>query len=307
MKLLDHLSSSLLLDKTYIMELAETASQRYKQFSIPKKTGGFRSILHPARELKTLQRIIHEDILVKLPIHNSAFAYRKKLNIFDHANVHIGASYLLRMDFKNFFESISSKNIAKFLDSKANYLLKDWKAEDTELLVKLVCYKSSLTIGSVSSPTLSNAICYELDEALHKLCYVRGIQYTRYADDLYFSTNEPNILNSIQNNVYEIVNSLSIPDKLRINSSKTHHSSRKNRMSITGLILTNSGDVSIGRDMKRKIRSLIFKWCSLDVKEKKYLAGYLSFCASIEPEFLNSLCKKYGADIIYEIQNFMNK
>jgi RNA-directed DNA polymerase len=307
MKLLDHLSRNLLLDKAYIIDLATTASQRYKQFTIPKKTGGLRTILHPARELKTLQRVIHEDILVKLPIHSSAFAYREKLSIFDHAKVHTDASYLLRMDFKNFFETISSIDISRFIDSKAHYLSEKWDQEDTNLLVKLVCYKSSLTIGSVSSPILSNVICYELDEALQKACYVKGVQYTRYADDIYFSTNEPNILNSIQKSVYEIVNTLLIPNNLKINSAKTHHSSRKNRMSVTGLILTNGGNVSIGRDMKRKIRSLIFKWTSLNDKDKKYLAGYLSFCSSIEPEFINSLCKKYGANIIYEIQKFMNK
>lgn len=307
MKLIDYLSKELLLEKNFIVELSSTASQRYKQFRIPKRNGDSRTILHPARELKVIQRILHENILAKLPIHSAAFAYRKNISLLEHAKKHADASYILRMDFKNFFESISSTDIRNFIDSNSMYLSEKWCTEDTELLINLVCYKSSLTIGSVTSPILSNAICYKLDDELQKLCYAKGVNYTRYADDIYFSTCEANILVEIQKNVYKIVNNLTIPSKIKINSSKTHHASKKNKMSVTGLILTNDGNVSIGRDKKRKVRTLIFKFKTLDDKDKNYLSGYLSFCSSVEPEFINSLCKKYGAQNIYNIQNFMNK
>lgn len=75
-------------------------------------------------------------------------------------------------------------------------------------------------------------------------------------------------------------------------------------MSVTGIILTTDGNISIGRDNKRKVRTMVFSWNKLDVVEKRYLQGYLSFCASIEPEFINSLCNKYGADKITEIQRY---
>lgn len=305
--LLEYLSKKLLLEKSYIEELANTASIRYKQYYIPKKNGALRSILHPAKELKTLQRTIHEDILNFLPVHKAAYAYRKGIGLRDHASVHSSSRYILRMDFKNFFESISDKNIEDFFNENGVLISSDWNMDDTILLRNLICYKNSLTIGSVTSPSISNIICNDLDLIIDRYCLSKGIKYTRYADDLYFSTDKPNILREVEKHIYSIVKNLKRPDELKINKSKTHHASKKNKMSVTGIILTNDGQVSIGRDQKRKIRSMIHQWDSLDGKHRKYLVGYLSFCVSIEPEFINSLCRKYGADVISTIQTYLHK
>lgn len=305
--LLEHLSEKLLLEKAYILELANTASRRYKQYFIPKRNGGSRSILHPAKELKTLQRVIHEDILTQLPIHKAAHAYRQGLGLRDHASVHSSSHYLLRMDFKNFFESISSDDIEDLFNDKSALISTEWDEEDTLLLRKIVCYKSSLTIGSVTSPAISNVICNELDLIVDRLCFSKGVKYTRYADDLFFSTDKPNILKEIEKSIYILVKELRRPYALKINKSKTHHASRKNKMSVTGLILTNDGQVSIGRDQKRKIRSMVHQWENLNAIDRKYLVGYISFCVSIEPAFINTLCKKYGADVISTIQKFLHK
>ena len=305
--LLEYLSERLLLEKAYIEELANTASVRYKQYFIPKRNGGLRSILHPAKELKTLQRVIHEDILTRLPIHRAAYAYRKGVGLRDHASVHSSSHYILRMDFNNFFESISAENIEDLFNEKASLISNNWGEEDTLLLRKIVCYKSSLTIGSVTSPTISNVICIELDLIVDRLCLSKGVKYTRYADDLYFSTDKPNVLKEIEKNVHILVSKLKRPNALKINKRKTHHASRKNKMSVTGLVLTNDGQVSIGREKKRKIRSMIHQWEKLNGKERKYLVGYISFCVSIEPEFINTLCRKYGADVISTIQTYLHK
>jgi RNA-directed DNA polymerase len=73
-------------------------------------------------------------------------------------------------------------------------------------------------------------------------------------------------------------------------------------MTVTGLIITNDKTVSIGRKKKREIRSLVHKWDVLTLEKKKYLQGYLSFCAGIEPLFINSLCEKFSARKIRDIQ-----
>lgn len=305
--LLKYLSERLLLEKSYIEELANTASVRYKQYFIPKRNGGLRSILHPAKELKTLQRVIHEDVLTRLPVHKAAHAYRKGLGLRKHASVHSTSHYMLRMDFKNFFESISAEDIENFFSENSLLISSEWGKEDTLLLRKIVCYKSSLTIGSVTSPTISNAICYELDLIVDRLCLSKGVKYTRYADDLYFSTDKPNVLKEIEKNIHIVVSKLRKPNALKINNSKTHHSSKKNKMSVTGLVITNDGQVSIGRDKKRKIRSMVHQWETLNGKERKYLVGYISYCVSIEPEFINTLCRKYGADVISTIQRYLHK
>lgn len=302
--LLEFLSNKLLLETDYISNLAFTASVRYKKYLIKKKNGGVRLICHPSKELKALQSVLHEDILSKLPIHDCAFAYRKKINLSLHAQQHVKAKYLLRMDFKKFFESIKFADIKQFINDHKEYLSSNWVDSDTNLLCQIVCYNRSLTIGSVTSPVLSNSICYELDVLLENICHSKNVTYTRYADDLYFSTDTPNILRTIQKEVTEQIKCLKYPSKLKINSQKTHHCSRKNRINVTGLVISNDGKVSIGRDKKRKVRTMIFTWDQLNSVDKSYLAGFLSYCISVEPEFINSLCTKYGSDLIVKIKKY---
>ena len=302
--LLNLLSKKLLLDQDFISNLALTASVRYKHYSIPKKNGEQRLIFHPSKELKSLQRVLHEDILSLLPIHKAAFAYRKGINLSAHALNHVEGKYFLRMDFKNFFESIKYKDVERFIDENKHFISKDWVKADTQLLCQIVCYKKSLTIGSVTSPVLTNAICHRLDILIENICHSKDVTYTRYADDLYFSTNVPHILIQIQKSVIKIVSELKLPSSLKINTIKTHHSSKKNRVSVTGLVITHDKKVSIGRDQKRYIRSMVYNWSTIGEKEKKYLTGYLSYCISVEPEFINSLCNKYGSDLIIKIQKY---
>lgn len=302
--LLDHLSKSLLLEKDFILLVADTSSSRYKKFQLQKQTGGFRKIFHPAKELKVLQRTIHENILSQFPIHNAATAYRQNTSVLTNARRHQESHYLLRVDFKNFFESISSNDIKNFLDSKATNFISEWTDEDTELLSKIACFHNKLTIGSVTSPILSNILCYELDQNINQYCISKSIIYTRYADDMFFSTCNKGELHKIPSLIKNIARNLSCPKNLWINYKKTIHTSKKKRMSVTGLVITNDKKISIGNKKKREIRTLVFKWEDITIDQKKYLQGYLSYCSSIEPSFINNLCTKYGATRINAIQKF---
>ena len=299
--LIEMLSSSLLITENYIETVAKTASSRYKKFAIPKKNGKFRHIHQPARELKALQRIIHDEVLSRLSIHDAACAYKAKSKILDHASKHQKAKYLLRLDFKNFFESIRESDIADFANNEIRNIIPNWSHEDTSLLTALTCLNFHLTIGSVSSPALSNAICYEMDEKITALCNTLNITYTRYADDLYFSCTAENILPTIPTEIKKIIRELKYPKNLWLNLDKTVHSSHKRSMKITGLTLTNSGAISIGREKKRKTKSLIHNWKTITTEQKSYLSGYLAYCSSVEPNFINTLCAKYGAQLISEI------
>jgi len=305
--LLELISSLTLLEEEYILNIAQTSSKRYKKFYISKKNGKLRAIYHPSKELKGIQRVIHNELLQKLPTHPASAAYKQGCSIKKHAEQHKKCKYLLRLDFKNFFESISEIDIRCFARKNLIGVIKGWSEEDTKLLVELATFKGGLTIGSITSPLLSDALCYQLDVALFSLSHVLGVTYTRYADDLYFSTNHRNILKNIPSNVDSIIKKLEYPNRLEINHSKTNHSSKKNRMMVTGLTLTNDFNVSIGRSKKREIRSKIYKWSELNKDDKLHLSGYLSYIKSVEPSFINTLCGKYGATIIQNIITFNSK
>jgi len=299
--LIEHLSDSLILTENFICELADTASKNYNKFSVPKKNGGTRVIYQPHKELKLLQRVIHDDFLVKLPVHPASTAYLQGASVKNNAEKHKKNKYLLRLDFVDFFKSITHNDILSFM--MENEIHPDWNEYDKEIFLKLVCYNGRLTMGSVTSPMLSNLICNKLDRIIDSMCSQQNITYTRYADDIYLSTNTPDILGSMPQRVIKVLRLLEYPKHLIINSSKTKHSSKKSRMMVTGLTITNTGNISIGRDKKREIRSLVYKWDQLTIEKKKYLQGYLSYCVSVEPLFINSLCEKFSAKIIKKIQS----
>jgi RNA-directed DNA polymerase len=305
--LLKYLSKNMLLKRSFIETVANSASKRYKRATIKKHDGSDRTIYQPSRELKAIQRVIHDDILNKLPIHSSVFAYRKGVNLKQHVLAHKSSNYITRLDFKNFFNSIDSDDLENFISDNSRLLGPNWTLNDTKLLLNLVCFKGALTIGSVTSPVLSNSICFQLDENIFQICCKLKIVYTRYADDLYFSTNDPYILFNLPKDIIKIIRTLKYPKNLWLNKKKTIHTSKKRLRRITGIVLTPDGTVSIGRENKRRIRSLIFKWDTLSEENRLSLKGYLSFVSSVEPEFINRLCIKFGSKAIYDIIKYKNK
>jgi RNA-directed DNA polymerase len=95
----------------YILSVARTASHRYKTYSIPKASGGERVIHHPARELKLFQSWLAKNIFSHFPTHAAAFAYRPGRSIRHHAELHRRNNYILKVDFAEFFPSITAHDI----------------------------------------------------------------------------------------------------------------------------------------------------------------------------------------------------
>jgi retron-type reverse transcriptase len=207
------------------------------------------------------------------------------------------------MDFRDFFHSIKPVDILSRIEKR-----EPLSEDDKVVLSKLFFWKPrrsdalQLSIGAPSSPAISNMVMYELDTALFDLCRNSSVTYTRYADDLTFSTSSPYFLSGIMQLVIQAVSASSSP-RLHFNEEKTINVSRKNRISITGLVLTPNKKVSIGRDNKRRIHSLInsYRYHKLDDDTVTYLSGYLAYINSVEPSFLISLTHKYGSELIHSL------
>ncbi|MDP3120925.1 MAG: retron St85 family RNA-directed DNA polymerase [Sulfuricurvum sp.] len=284
-----------------IFKYALNASKRYRRYTIPKRTTGKRVILQPSAELKTYQSYLVSYIFEKFPCHDSVYSYQKNKNIKQMASLHLNAHFLLRIDFKDFFPSIKSQHIRKFLNEKSFLLDNILSDNDITLINLLVCRNGNLTIGAPSSPMISNIILYDLDEYLFSICKEMGIVYTRYADDLYFSTSNPNILKNILSLLKTFLKTFFLD--LLVNEDKNIYTSKKRRQQVTGLILTNDGKISVGRDMKRYIKSLIFKYRNdqLEQSQINYLRGYLSYLYSVEPEYIENLKNKYTPKLMQEL------
>lgn len=290
-------SGQLQLPLTFLDRLAQTASFRYKVYSIPKRTGGYRTIHHPARALKAVQRWLSSTVLCALPVHPAAMAYRPGISIRDNARFHQGARFVLRLDFQGFFPSLGKSDVELLLADNSD-LTKEWGSQDYPWFTQIVTRLGRLTIGAPSSPALSNALCYPLDERLAALSQELGVRYTRYADDLTFSTNTANVLRQVPGRVSQILRGMEYPAELSLNPKKTRHTSKRGRQVVTGLILTPAGGLSSGRPTKRRIRAMVHRLESLSEADRVWVAGMLSHLANVEPTFLNALAMKYGADRI---------
>jgi RNA-directed DNA polymerase len=302
MTLEEKIASDLNLTRKYVHLVVRTASHRYKTYEIAKKTGGFRTIHHPARELKLFQRWLMANLLSRLPVHKSAYAYKRGGSIYRNARRHAKSNFLLKVDFRDFFPSILGDDIARLLKTHAA-LLRNWIVlpSDIETVRRLVCRDDQLSIGAPSSPSLSNLVMFEFDEKWTNYCSQRGVMYSRYADDLYFSTSQPNVLESIFAALK--VDLAGRKPAFTINAQKTVFTSRKRKRLVTGLVLTSDRAISLGRQKKRFIKSLVFKYTRHELQPDQItsLKGLLSFVRSVEPSFTDALRRKFGLTILGDL------
>jgi len=289
----ERIAAGLGLPIQFILNLSSSASHRYKTYKVRKKHGGFRTIHHPSRRLKAVQIWILRNILVSLPVHDAAAAYRQEKSVLDNAKVHAGGRFLLRLDLTDFFPSITADDFVRYVRASPIYF-EGWSEQDIQCVSALLFRKGRLTIGAPTSPALSNALCFEIDLAIKAMSASKEIRYTRYADDLFFSSDAPNVLQSVSAEVESLLQQASIPKGLQLNKAKTIHSSKKRNRQVTGIVLGSDGKPHVPRAYKRVIRSMIHRFAGLSDQEKASLAGMISYVVGHEPNFTNSLIKKYG-------------
>lgn len=302
MALASRIAADLIVPVGLVESIAASASHEYKRYRVPKRSGGYRTIDHPSRRLKAIQRWILHHLINRWPVHDAAFAYRRGLNIREHAMSHVNSHFLLRMDFTNFFPSITSADLATYLKTKPTGT-EDWEARDFLLLSQLVTRSRVLTIGAPTSPALSNALCFQLDGQLVDVARGFGATYTRYADDLFFSTRKPEVLNQVASAVQNVVSVLDLPKGLVINADKTRHSSKRGERRVTGLVLSPNETISPGRLRKRRVRSQLHKFELLSASARRQLAGELAYLFSIQPSLENILILKYGRQRIMDARH----
>jgi retron-type reverse transcriptase len=302
MKLLKAMMITTGLGLSDIGRIVESAPKRYKQYYIPKRSGGERLIAQPSRELKVLQRFVSDYLLKNLPVHPSAMAYAEKRNISDNAESHRYGDTILKLDFENFFPSIKVRDWRRYLKERQP---KEWTAGEVEILSRILFWGQGgyepkcLSIGAPTSPILSNILLYDLDQRIAKLAVGEGVVYTRYADDITISGESMKSVLGFERAIYAEVAALKSP-KLKFNSKKRGVFTRAQRRMVTGLILTPEANVSIGRERKRIISSLLHKFSieQLTMKDVGYLKGMLAFAIANEPDFVERLRKKYGDELV---------
>ena len=287
-----------------LIVLIATAASRYKTHYIEKRGGrGQREISQPTKEIKFLQRLLVSEELNRLPIHDAAVGYRPGRSILDHAQPHASARYLLKLDFTNFFPSLKRRALEHRLTLDASY-----SKVELWILGNLLCRRVrgtstfQLSIGAPSSPHVSNYLLFEFDSRMTEYCRARHVRYTRYADDLAFSTSAPTVLDDVESEVRRLITELPYLG-LSLNEAKTINVSKKHRRTLVGLTLSNEGRASIGRHAKRELRLAIHRLSigSLSQPEIANVQGRLAFTYAIDPEFVEHLLDRYGFESIAKV------
>jgi RNA-directed DNA polymerase len=299
-ELLPLLTAGTGLSESDVIRIAMNAPRRYKTYEISKRNGGTRLISQPARELKALQRVLTSEFLCKLPVHESAMAYREGISIRHNALAHAKNGPIFKFDFEEFFPSIKASDWAVYCEQEN--LLRQHR--DMWLSTNILFYhrsgrRLSLAIGAPSSPCLSNVLMKGFDEAISLAVAKDKVTYTRYADDLTFSAKRTGFLNGVEDALRRTIRSIKSPS-LKLNEAKTVRATKKYKRFVTGLVLANDGQVSIGHDRKRIVRVAMYHYLQgkLDPKEQVQLAGILAFINDVEPAFFSRLIQKYGAETI---------
>jgi len=293
MSILEHISTDLNLSVDFILNVARSSNNRYRHYYIPKKDGSKRSIFQPSPVLKTFQYWLVHNLFVLIPVSAHATAYSRGCSIKKNALAHVNCNHILHMDILNFFGSIKKSHIKSVLTGiifRETVLTE----EDIDFICKICLFKNSLTIGSVSSPIIANCIMYKFDNEL-RTKLAQDIVYTRYADDLVFSSKE-----FIPHELVNVVSFILNKYNFKIKRPKTYFMSNKVRKAVTGLTV-DCGRISIGLKRRKEIKKMIYKYITYDIGDGNQILGHLFFLKDIEPDYFNMIIKKYSIQELLEV------
>jgi RNA-directed DNA polymerase len=264
---------------SYILyKLDEGRENQYIDFTIPKKSGKRRQISAPKTALKEVQRRLNEKlqkVYWKKPVVHS---FIKERSIVSNALNHRHKKYIFNIDLKDFFPSINFGRV-RGLFIKPPYSLPPSVAT---VFAQIACYKNSLPQGSPCSPIISNMICSRMDEQLKQLAGKEKCWFTRYADDITFSTNLKNFPEKIgitydDGVTWEtgaVLEDIILSNGFIINQDKVKMQTPDMRQEVTGLIVNEF--VNVRRNLIRQVRAMLHAWeiYGLEAAENEYHTKY---------------------------------
>jgi RNA-directed DNA polymerase len=218
-------------------------NKHYRRFSLPKKSGGARDICTPRTYLKVIQWWILDNILYQANFPEYVTGFVRGQSPISNARRHVGHAHILNMDLKSFFPSIRIE--------KVRNIFREFNYGETivEQLAQLTTLDDALPQGAPTSPCLANLATLELDKALATWAAERQLCYSRYADDLTFSSDDK-MDQKIPEEVQKIVRQFD----LFVNTQKTRFAGPGDRMEVTGLII--NAKVQRPRSWRNRVRAI---------------------------------------------------
>ena len=249
-----------------------------------------RIIYIPCDELKAKQRFFLNAI---------KWLYPYKADILNSAKIHSGKKWILKMDIKSFYDSVPSYEIQRVVSKVCRRI----NQNDNSLnYLSLVTINGKLPTGAPTSSHIANACFKRIDKEIMSVSSAFGVDYTRYVDDLTFSSYCKETVEIVEKRVTALL----AFHGYKINKNKTKYISDNKQQNILGLVVNNYR-VRLQKDFKRKIRAMLHSYaiyiCNTNIKDTKHLAwdikrirqleGYISYINHVDSKFYVQL-KRYA-------------
>lgn len=291
---------------------------RYKNFTIAKKSGEPRTIYAPTAGLLKIQQCLNLIFQAIYEISDNATGFVAGKSIVDNAQIHNGKHYVFNIDLKDFFHSIDQARIwgrLQYPPFKLNK--KRGNLELANIIASLCCHsikverldsngiyktlnKNVLPQGAATSPVVSNIICEKLDYYLSRVANRFNLQYSRYADDITFSS----MYNVFQENsaFRTELNRIIADQNFYIKESKVRLQKKEYRQEVTGLVVNVKPNVK--RKYIKELRMWLYYWehygferankmycvhCSQNVNKNKRLVPNIAYVIRGKLDFLKMI------------------
>ncbi len=251
----------------------------YRHFPIRKRAGGVRIISIPEPDLMKVQRWLSKYVLSIVPVHHNSFAFCPGSSIVGCAAKHCGAQWLIKLDVSGFFSSISELQVYRVFrslqyqplvafelarlctfapEASTRYLLANWQNWHKDG-IEIYSHRGQgyLPQGAPTSPMLSNLVMRSLDPRLTRLGEDFGLRYTRYTDDMTFSTRSQILTRSKAKSLINEVRDLIMSAGLRLNGGKTTIVPPGARKVVLGLLVDGSRP-ALSREFRMNLRQHLY-------------------------------------------------
>ncbi len=242
--------------KTGLLQMESIINNpQYTHHIIKKKRGGNRHIYAPNKKLKAIQKRLNYFLqayyLMIKPEEVHGFVINphytgSHCNIAENAKAHTRKKYILNIDLKDFFPSITARQVHSLFSSPVF----GYNDQIATAITLLCTYEGKLPAGAPSSPVISNFICLNLDADLNAFCAIHNLEYSRYADDLTFSSDA-----AIETNTLLNIIGLIRKNNFDINSNKLRIRPANRRQIVTGLTVNEK--VNVNRKLLKKTRAML--------------------------------------------------
>ncbi len=270
----------------------------YVRYEVAKRRGGTRVILAPKTELKAMQRKLYAELLAKVPTHSAAHGFVPARSTLTNAAPHTGRGFVLNMDLRDFFPSITYRRV------RGVFIALGYSLGVASVLA-LICTERerrritrrgepvfvsvgerTLVQGAPTSPAIANLVARKLDARLAGLARKINLTYTRYADDLTFSGDDLGSLLDVRRLASEII----AAEGFGVHPEKTRIYRASGRQVVTGLVV--NARVATPRELRRRVRAILHaaRYTGLEAQNRHnvpdfraYLLGLIGYIHAANP------------------------